>query len=295
MTRPLLHDYYRSSASTGCGSRSTSRASSMSGVPVNLLEGEQKSAEYRALNPQGLVPMLEIDGAPADAEPGDHRLSRPALSGAAAAAGDPADGAHVLRDGAGDRLRHPSAQQSAGAQISDRASCGMRRTRATTGTAHWIREGSTALEAHRRAARRPRSCSATRRRWPTSAWCRRCTMRGASMCRSTPIRRWFAPMPNAAALDAFAAAHPDRPAEKAKHEPGRRHQSRAWPRCSRSTSVEIPSLEGKVSAEEWAIRVDLAAAYRLVAYYGWDDLIFTHLSARDARARAPFPAQSRTI
>jgi len=45
-------------------------------------------------------------------------------------------------------------------------------------------------------------------------------------------------------------------------------------------SVEIPSLEGKVSDEEWAIRVDLAAAYRLVAYYGWDDLIFTHLSAR---------------
>jgi ribulose-5-phosphate 4-epimerase/fuculose-1-phosphate aldolase len=45
-------------------------------------------------------------------------------------------------------------------------------------------------------------------------------------------------------------------------------------------SVDIPSLEGKVSAEEWKIRVDLAAAYRLVAHYGWDDLIFTHLSAR---------------
>jgi ribulose-5-phosphate 4-epimerase/fuculose-1-phosphate aldolase len=45
-------------------------------------------------------------------------------------------------------------------------------------------------------------------------------------------------------------------------------------------SVEIPSLEGKVSPEEWKVRVDLAAAYRLIAYYGWDDLIFTHLSAR---------------
>ncbi len=44
--------------------------------------------------------------------------------------------------------------------------------------------------------------------------------------------------------------------------------------------VEIPSLKGQVSDEEWAIRVDLAAAYRLVAHYGWDDLIFTHLSAR---------------
>jgi ribulose-5-phosphate 4-epimerase/fuculose-1-phosphate aldolase len=46
------------------------------------------------------------------------------------------------------------------------------------------------------------------------------------------------------------------------------------------SSVNIPSLEGRVSEEEWKIRVDLAAAYRLVAYYGWDDLIFTHLSAR---------------
>ena len=45
-------------------------------------------------------------------------------------------------------------------------------------------------------------------------------------------------------------------------------------------SVDIPSLEGKVSDAEWAVRVDLAAAYRMVAYYGWDDLIFTHLSAR---------------
>jgi len=46
------------------------------------------------------------------------------------------------------------------------------------------------------------------------------------------------------------------------------------------SEVAIPSLKGKVSDEEWKIRVDLAAAYRLVAYYGWDDLIFTHLSAR---------------
>ena len=46
------------------------------------------------------------------------------------------------------------------------------------------------------------------------------------------------------------------------------------------SDVAIPSLKDKVSDEEWTIRVDLAAAYRLVAYYGWDDLIFTHLSAR---------------
>jgi ribulose-5-phosphate 4-epimerase/fuculose-1-phosphate aldolase len=39
-------------------------------------------------------------------------------------------------------------------------------------------------------------------------------------------------------------------------------------------------IRASVSDEEWAVRVDLAAAYRLVALYGWDDLIFTHLSAR---------------
>lgn len=40
------------------------------------------------------------------------------------------------------------------------------------------------------------------------------------------------------------------------------------------------SLKGKVSAEEWKARVDLAALYRLVALHGWDDMIFTHISAR---------------
>ncbi len=43
---------------------------------------------------------------------------------------------------------------------------------------------------------------------------------------------------------------------------------------------KIESLEGKVSDEEWKLRVDLAATYRLVAMYGWDDMIFTHISAR---------------
>ena len=44
--------------------------------------------------------------------------------------------------------------------------------------------------------------------------------------------------------------------------------------------MEIVSLKDKVSAEEGQLRVDLAACYRLVALYGWSDLIFTHISAR---------------
>ncbi|MEA1651695.1 class II aldolase/adducin family protein [Nitrospirillum sp. BR 11164] len=44
--------------------------------------------------------------------------------------------------------------------------------------------------------------------------------------------------------------------------------------------ADQPPLRDRVSAEEWRLRVDLAAAYRLVALFGWDDLVFTHISAR---------------
>jgi ribulose-5-phosphate 4-epimerase/fuculose-1-phosphate aldolase len=44
--------------------------------------------------------------------------------------------------------------------------------------------------------------------------------------------------------------------------------------------MNIASLKEVVSAEEWQLRVDLAACYRLVAAYGWSDLIFTHITAR---------------
>jgi ribulose-5-phosphate 4-epimerase/fuculose-1-phosphate aldolase len=44
--------------------------------------------------------------------------------------------------------------------------------------------------------------------------------------------------------------------------------------------MNVPSLKGIVSPEEWALRCDLAACYRLAALYGWTDLVFTHISAR---------------
>jgi ribulose-5-phosphate 4-epimerase/fuculose-1-phosphate aldolase len=47
-----------------------------------------------------------------------------------------------------------------------------------------------------------------------------------------------------------------------------------------TTAQQPASVRQEVSEAEWQARVDLAAAYRLVAHYGWDDLIFTHLSAR---------------
>ncbi len=44
-----------------------------------------------------------------------------------------------------------------------------------------------------------------------------------------------------------------------------------------TTPSEIQKL---VSADEWQLRTDLAACYRLAALYGWSDLVFTHISAR---------------
>src|SRR6202049_5197572 len=46
------------------------------------------------------------------------------------------------------------------------------------------------------------------------------------------------------------------------------------------SAVAPSTFRDQVSTEEWEARIDLAATYRLVALYGWDDLIFTHISAR---------------
>ncbi|MCU0968579.1 MAG: class II aldolase/adducin family protein [Rubrivivax sp.] len=45
-------------------------------------------------------------------------------------------------------------------------------------------------------------------------------------------------------------------------------------------ALHIPNRREDVTDAEWHCRVDLAAAYRLVALFGWDDLVFTHISAR---------------
>lgn len=47
-----------------------------------------------------------------------------------------------------------------------------------------------------------------------------------------------------------------------------------------SAAADTLDVKSKVSAEEWETRVSLAAAYRLIALHGWDDLVFTHISAR---------------
>ena len=46
-----------------------------------------------------------------------------------------------------------------------------------------------------------------------------------------------------------------------------------------SAAIDSLDVKSKVSEDEWQTRVDLAAAYRLIAMHGWDDLVYTHISA----------------
>jgi maleylacetoacetate isomerase len=62
MTRPILYDYFRSSAAYRVRIALNLKGVEYEDRQIDLREDEQKSDAYRALNPQGLVPMLEIDG-----------------------------------------------------------------------------------------------------------------------------------------------------------------------------------------------------------------------------------------
>ena len=96
MSRPVLHDYVRSSAACRVRIALNLKGVDYESRQVNLLEGDQKSDAYRAVNPQGLVPALEIDGhlltqSLAIMDYLDARFTEPRL-----VPKDPAERAHVL-------------------------------------------------------------------------------------------------------------------------------------------------------------------------------------------------------
>ena len=95
MARPLLHDYFRSSAAYRVRIALNLKGIDYDRHSVNLAAGAQKDAAYRTLNPQGFVPMLEIDDlrltqSLAIAVYLDQKYPEPLLMPR-----DPADGAHV--------------------------------------------------------------------------------------------------------------------------------------------------------------------------------------------------------
>ncbi|HKX91458.1 MAG TPA: maleylacetoacetate isomerase [Sphingomicrobium sp.] len=95
MSATVLYDYYRSSAAYRVRIALNLKGVAYESRSVNLLHSEQKADDYRALNPQGLVPMLEIDG---------HRLTQSiaiiayldqTIPDPPLIPRDPVDGAHV--------------------------------------------------------------------------------------------------------------------------------------------------------------------------------------------------------
>ncbi|MFM6852691.1 MAG: maleylacetoacetate isomerase [Sphingopyxis sp.] len=62
MNQPLLHDYFRSSASYRVRIALNLKNIPYTSLPTSLLAGDQRTESYLALNPQGFVPALEVDG-----------------------------------------------------------------------------------------------------------------------------------------------------------------------------------------------------------------------------------------
>lgn len=208
MSRPILYDYWRSSAAYRVRIALNLKRIDYESRQVDLRGDEQKSNEYRALNPQGLVPMLEID---------DHRLTQsvaiinyldlkfpnqPLLPASAA------ERAHVVAMAMAIACDiHPLNNLRVLKYLKNEL--GRSQDEIDAWYAHWIEEGLPALEA----MAAPRAGKFLFGDAPT----------GADVCLVPQLynaRRYNVPLnayptllradENANKLDAFVAAHPDR-------------------------------------------------------------------------------------
>lgn len=208
MSRPILYDYYRSSAAYRVRIALNLKGVDYESRAVNLAEAEQKSDDYHALNPQGLVPMLEIDG---------HRLTQSlaiivyldqAFPDPPLVPRDPADGAHVRAMALAVACDiHPLNNLRVLKYLKNEL--GTSQQQVDGWYAHWIMEGLSALEAKAKIG----SGRFLFGDEPTIA----------DVCLVPQLynaRRFDVPLENyptllgadknARELDAFAAAHPDR-------------------------------------------------------------------------------------
>jgi maleylacetoacetate isomerase len=208
MSRPVLYEYYRSSAAYRVRIALNLKAVDYESRPVNLLESEQRADDYRELNPQGLVPLVEIDG---------HRLTQSlaiivyldqAFPDPPLVPRDPADGAHVRAMALAVACDiHPLNNLRVLKYL--KGELGQSQEQVDRWYAHWITEGLIALEATAKAGA-GRFLFGNE---PTIA----------DVCLVPQLfnaRRYNVPVDdyptllradaNANQLDAFAAAHPDR-------------------------------------------------------------------------------------
>ena len=208
MSRAVLYDYYRSSAAYRVRIALNLKGVEYESRTVNLLHSEQRAEDYRALNPQGLVPMLEIDG---------HRLTQSlaiiiyldqTFPDPPLVPRDPVDGAHVRALALTVACDiHPLNNLRVLKYLSNEL--GMPQEERDSWYVHWIREGLPALEALAKAGA------------GTFLFGDEPTV--ADICLVPQLynaRRFNVPLDdyptllradeNANKLDAFAAAHPDR-------------------------------------------------------------------------------------
>ena len=208
MARPILHDYARSSAAYRVRIALNLKGIEYDSRPVDLVAGDQHSDAYRALNPLGLVPMLEIDGLRLTQSLAimvylDQRYADPPLMPT-----DPGDGAHVRAMALAIACEiHPinnlRVRKYLGGEL------GLDKAAVDAWYAHWIVEGFNALEAMAAAKAGaflfgdaptladvclvPQMYNARRFDVPVDAY--------PTLVRADE---------NATRLDAFARAHPDR-------------------------------------------------------------------------------------